>query len=120
MIIGDSAEQFSATELRRLNRRGWKLVNHLTPKGNADIDHLLVGTSGVLVVETKWRSHNWNLADPADPATLDAVRQVSDSANSVRLWLRADLGDVTPRAAVFAWGPQLSWDEEHPFERCEG
>jgi len=52
-MMGDLAEQWTASELRKLRRRGWRVLNHVMLK-QRDIDHVLIGPGGVYAVETKW------------------------------------------------------------------
>src|SRR5579859_5197607 len=51
-VMAAAAEEWTAVDLRRLRRRGWRLVNGLQLRDQADIDHIAVGPAGVLVVET--------------------------------------------------------------------
>lgn len=53
VMMGDTAEMWTAMELRRLQSRGWRIVNHFV-LAKDDIDHVLVGPGGAYVVETKW------------------------------------------------------------------
>src|SRR4051812_48355601 len=82
--MGATAETWTAAELRRLRRHGWRMINGLVLPGR-DVDHLLVGPTGVIVVETKWSSTDWHLT-PADENVLAAVEQVGANARSLRLW----------------------------------
>ncbi len=101
-MMGELAEQWTASELRPLRRYGWRLVNHFALR-TWDIDHLLVGPGGALVVETKWSAQSWVL-DPPDEAITKAVRQVESNARDVRLW--TNLPVVEP--VVILWGPEAS------------
>jgi len=51
--MGATAEEWTASELRPLRRRRWRVANHVA-LGRPDIDHVLVGPGGVIAVETKW------------------------------------------------------------------
>jgi hypothetical protein len=101
-MMGDLGEQWTASELRKLRRRGWHLVNHLTLR-NRDIDHVLVGPGGVLAVETKWSAQQWSWS-PADERLLDATRTVQASAHDLQLWhdLKS-VGVSEVRSVVFVW-----------------
>lgn len=120
LLAGASGEQLTASELRRLQRHGWHLVNHLVLKGRGDVDHVAVGPGGLLVVETKWRSDAWDLSVLDDPIIVEATAQASRNANITALWLRRSLGRVEPHVAIVAWGPQLSWDVDNPIRTSEG
>lgn len=58
LIMGELAEQWTARELRRLPGGGWKVVNHFG-LARGDIDHVVVGSPGVFVIETKWSALSW-------------------------------------------------------------
>ena len=49
-MMGDTAEQWTAQELRPLSKDGWRLINHFGLTGD-DLDHLLVGP----VASSSWR-----------------------------------------------------------------
>jgi hypothetical protein len=76
-LSGLLAETATAEELRRLRRRGWRLVNGLVLRGNADIDHVAVGPAGVLVVETKYSDEAWlgSQGSPFMDSRLDQARE---------------------------------------------
>ena len=88
-LDGLVAEQWTAAELRRLQRRGWRLVNGLVLKDKFDIDHVAVGPAGVLVVETKHSADPWPVGVQGDTFMLDrlerACRQVRENARLIRL-----------------------------------
>lgn len=102
MTMATTAEQWTAQELRRLRRRGWKVVSHTTPK-YGDIDHIAVGPGGLLVIETKWRS---DPSDFDDQGWLTAgCRKLSENARLVRLSLQARLQTAPTRTAFVCWSP---------------
>jgi len=90
VMMGDLAEQWTASELRGLRRDGWRLVNQLALRA-WDIDHVLIGPGGVLAVETKWSAHPWVL-DPPDDRVRRAVQQAQANARDLRLWGRSRVG----------------------------
>jgi hypothetical protein len=51
--IGGEAEQWTATELAKLDERAWR-VYHDVPLRYGNIDHVVVGPGRVYAVETKW------------------------------------------------------------------
>ena len=105
MEMARIAEQWTAQELRRLRRRGWKVVSHTIPK-YGDIDHIAVGPGGLLVLETKWRS---DPSDFDDQGWLTAgCRKLSENARLVRLSLQARLQDAPTRTAFVCWSPSGS------------
>lgn len=104
LMMGDLAEQWTASELRPLRRSGWRLVNHLLVKPG-DVDHVLIGPGGAWAVETKWSATPWQLTPP-DERVRAAAEQVSGSARRLRLWTefrRTGVPDV--HAVVVLWGP---------------
>lgn len=106
-MMGDLAEQWTAAELRGLRRGGWRLVNQLALRP-WDIDHVLIGSGGAVVVETKWSANPWVL-DPPDERVRRAVRQAQGNARDLRLWGRSraqGFAQVLP--VVMLWGPGSS------------
>ena len=81
------AETWVADEPRRMSRHGWRIVNGLSLRANMDIDHIAIGSSGVLVVETKYSEHAWPVGIAGDQfmanRLADAVAQVSRNAKDV-------------------------------------
>lgn len=72
LMMGELAEQRTAAELRPLHKAGWKLVNHFALTNREDMDHVLVGPAGLLVVETKWSASPW-----ADDWHADRIRDAA-------------------------------------------
>ena len=107
---GDEAEQWTAQELRKVGRRcrrgEWFLVNRV-PFDRHDIDHVLLGPWGVLVVETKWSAASWDDRDGVERQQR-AVAQVRGCARRLGLWgeIRKILrdGDIALRPVVVIWG----------------
>jgi hypothetical protein len=104
--MGALAETWTASELRPLRRNGWRIANHLLLRFG-DIDHLLVGPNGVLIIETKWSAYEWA---PGTDRFQQAIRQVKGRARDVRLW-RPELRHASPdlvRPVLFLWGGSRS------------
>jgi hypothetical protein len=99
LMAGELAEQWTANALRPMREHGWKLANHVLFNGG-DVDHVLVGPGGVLVVETKWRRDPWRTTGP-DFDRDAAIRQVQEKARSVALLLKP-IG-VVPHPIVVRW-----------------
>lgn len=98
------AEGDTAAALRRLERRGWALVDDVAFEG-WNVDHVLVGPSGVFAIETKWTSVDWRVANGRlhDGRTQ---RQALNGAKKVATFLDHHAGvrcHVTP--VIAAWGP---------------
>jgi hypothetical protein len=100
IMRGDIAERQTASELRRLRRRGWLLINHFM-RERRDIDHVAIGPGLVLVVSTKWSSVPWNLDVPEQRVALVA-EQVAGDAQLIRSLMGRDR--VTTIPVLMLWG----------------
>ena len=92
-FVSAVAEEWTAADLRRLRRRGWQLINGLKFVDQSDIDHVVIGSAGLLVIETKWSSEWWDTS--AENGFLaqrvhEAVVQVARDAKQIY----GSLGDV--------------------------
>jgi len=105
-MMGDQAEQWTAQELRRLSRRGWRLVNHFALRAD-DIDHVLIGPGGAIALETKWSASTWH-SDYGRQRLRDAVTQVKANARTLRLWHPLKSREVPVTPVVVLWGRGLS------------
>ena len=100
-MMGDIGEQWTAQELRRLRRKGWQVVNHVTLTA-PDIDHVLVGPGGMFAIETKWSATPWTVDDAR---IRSAAESACRNARRLGLWQNlkpAQVGQVRP--VVFLWG----------------
>lgn len=106
VAMGEIAEQWTAQELRKLRRHGWRVVNHVLLR-TWDIDHVLVGPGGVFAVETKWSAQPWELKPPGS-GVARAVWQVSGNARDLSLWQPIKAAGAGPaRGVVVLWGPPV-------------
>ncbi len=104
-LMGDLAEQWTASELRQLRRRGWKLMNHFALREFEDMDHVVVGPGGIFVVETKWSSNGWQLRPPSR-AVAEAADQVAENARLLATWHGVKtVGRPAVHGLVVLWGP---------------
>jgi len=110
--MGATAEMWTASELRRLRRHGWTVVNGVPLKGR-DVDHVLVGPGGVVVVESKWSSYGWHV-DPPDHQVQLAMTQVAANARTLRLWEGVKASGAPVSAVVFLWGGSRAAAPERP------
>lgn len=102
--MGRFAEQHVAGQLREARRRGWHLANHVSvTAGAADVDHLVVGPAGVLVVETKYKSDGWGDRFAVERLT-SAASSVSQSRNKVVAFLQPHVPRDAVRAVVVVMG----------------
>lgn len=118
VYMGESAEQWTAQELRKLARRDWRLLNSVVLK-QGDIDHIAIGPGGVLVLESKWTSRFYDPERPPDLGWLrDAAGRTAANAVRVRSMFANIAQDMKVTPAVVVWGPGSSQLE--PFDvACE-
>lgn len=97
--MGADAEQWTAGELAKLDRRRWT-VFHDVPMEYGNIDHLAVGPGRVYAIETKWTARS-DMDRFLNGASRQAERQACD-LESV-LSARGAGREVIPLLVV--WGP---------------
>lgn len=109
-FVGATAEEWTAIELRRLRRDGWRLVNGLKVRGDYDVDHVVVGPGGALVVETKWSADAWPMTAGhrgfMSDRLVDAAGAARRNAGDVSTLFRGELGVGTIRPIVVVWSPE--------------
>jgi len=99
-MAGEHAEQWTASELRPLLKLGHQLVNHVDVDGRGDADHVLIGPSGLFVLETKWSAEPWT---PDSPWLYAAVAGVKRRHR--RTWLQLKPHGARGGAPVLVlWG----------------
>lgn len=107
--MGHAAEEWTDAELRRLRGKGWRHVNHLVIKPEfGDIDHVAVGPDGVIVIETKWRSHEEDVDELSD-WMAGALKQAQRNRHQVVQllnWQRRD--PLLVQGLVVLWGPDVT------------
>ncbi len=113
--LGRFAEQWTAQELRGLRGQGWELVNNVKFK-QGDIDHVLIGPAGVVVVETKggrteWSDHRWE--ERLQKAADQAARNTGDTRRLIKHITR----DAPVRPAVALWPSDTA--ERRAFDGVE-
>jgi hypothetical protein len=99
LVIGRQAERSTADVLRHMRRQGWSVMHNASLGRGRDIDHVAIGPSGVLVIETKWRR------DLTDQDLEWAAVQVRQSQREVHGVLRAHLDGAPVVPLVVVWGP---------------
>ena len=112
VLMGVTAEQWTADELKRLPRSGWKVIHHFA-LNHGDIDHLLLGPGGLYCIETKWSASPWHDQWGRDRQDA-AARQVQDSARRVTNWHPARSQGLRAQPVVVLWGGALSVSDETP------
>ena len=111
-LVGDLGEQWTHDELRHLAGRSWKIVHRVLFRAAEDIDHVLIGPGGVVVVETKWSADDWR-SRRMRPRIADAAAQVQENARVMKLVLRSVLGDAPVRSIVALWPGDPELLREH-------
>lgn len=104
-MLGSQGEEWTSDALRKLLRRGWRVIEHV-PLQKGDIDHALIGPGGAYAIETKATYGEWNLDDP-DEWLLRAASQARHRAERLRALLRSRDCDVRTdvRPLLVLWGP---------------
>lgn len=77
-----------------------------------DVDHVVVGPAGVVVMDTKWTS---DPCDPCDQRTASRLRPktvaVATQAAQIAKEIEAAAGRVSVTPALVCWGPRLGLPE---------
>ena len=103
--MGGWAESWTADELKRAQRRGWRVI-HRAVLSFGDIDHVAIGAPGLVVLETKWSADAWSSRRQIH---LDrAVAQASLNAQRVRNFVRSVTGAAPTYSAVVLWSAEPS------------
>ena len=100
------AEEFTASELRRLRLKGWKRLDHVEFHAY-DVDHVIVGPGGVFVIETKYNNVSWPISDNRFDNTWanDAVAQARRNADHIKALLAQKLkASYEAQAILMIWG----------------
>jgi hypothetical protein len=99
---GADGEAWTYAGLRRALPRGWRVVNDVQ-LDRSNVDHVIVGLSRIIVVETKLRSGTWG-TDYGHKKIRAACGQARHNAR--RLGRRLDEAGIAslPTAVVVLWG----------------
>ncbi|MDP1721113.1 MAG: nuclease-related domain-containing protein [Candidatus Nanopelagicaceae bacterium] len=119
-IMGLDGESRTADILRGFRKRGWTLINGIKIKSHSDVDHILVGPGGVLVIETKWSHHAWPANDAGQSSMSSqlstAVGQALTNRNLVKWRFGKSLEGVEIRAVCVLWSAEDSSNLPQVFE----
>jgi hypothetical protein len=119
-LMGLEGEHFTAEILRKFRPHGWILVNGIKIKRAADIDHVLVGPAGLLVIESKWSHNPWPTSDQDQTfmagAFKRAVSQALRNRKDVEWRFEKDLEGVTIKAVCVLWSNEYSASDPLWFE----
>ncbi len=101
--LGELGEKWTTQQLRSLVRtREWRLINRLHLKRYSDVDHVLIGPPGVIVIETKGGATDW--METSQQSRIDAaVEQVRRNEIPVRGLVRAKQTGTPTHAVVVLW-----------------
>jgi hypothetical protein len=105
-VAGAVAELWTRDEVKPLHRAGWRVLHGVPGRPREDIDHVVVGPAGVYVIETKWSSMTWSLADRSMRQRIDrATEQAEAGARRIAGVLKEH--ELAPRVhpLVVLWGP---------------
>lgn len=101
---------------RRMRALGWVVFDGVPFAGLGDIDHIAIGPTGVLAVESKWTNCDWSLEHGKLRGPIgDPVGQAWRNADRLGRFLASrDVSvDVTPILVV--WGPGCGWDQDNEW-----
>lgn len=102
---GADGEEFTAHELRRHSRKGWRCIHNVALE-SGDIDHIVVGRGGVVAIETKCPDAGWAWLRRQN-IHIPWVRQAARSAMKASALVRQHSGmrvEVHPVVVVWARG----------------
>ena len=99
---GELGEQWTVQTLRPLLKQGqWRLINHVRLRP-WDIDHILFGPGGVVVIETKGGRSDWS-DRRFEQRIRDAARQAANNARDISRYLKHEIDGTPVRAVVVLW-----------------
>jgi hypothetical protein len=99
---GADAEELTAELLMR-RLPSWTVVHSLL-LNSADIDHIAVGPGGVIAVETKWTSSEWENQHGRRSKYVAALAQARRSAERLERFLASKGSAVDVQAMLVVWG----------------
>lgn len=99
-LAGEYAETWTAEELAPLRGQGCRVLHHVVVDGRGDVDHVVLGPAGLLVLETKWSSRPWAMHGPEMRAAAAALEQ-----RARRTWLQLKRhGAASALPVLVLWG----------------
>ena len=107
LIMGIQGESSTADVLAEFKDKNWHLIHGMRFRGSGDIDHLLVGPSGILVFETKWSRDKWPMKSERRNYISNqlngAITQVKENRETLRLRLKGLTDEVPIYAVCVLW-----------------
>lgn len=113
-LMGLDGEASTADVLRKMKHDGWRLVNGIKIQWKADIDHILVGPPGILVVESKWSHNRWPMGKPGEAFMTHRLNRAVSQALSNRKDVEAKLAtglNAKVQAICVLWSSEDSSDD---------
>ena len=118
--LGNFGEVSTAEVLWKFEKSGWFLVNGLLLNPKWDIDHVLVGPAGVILIETKWSADSWPIAVPGKTFMKkridDAVKQARSNKYDLLKEFNSILFHVDVLPICVLWSlknpSNLSWTQQ--------
>lgn len=101
-VMGAIGEVWTAQELRRMRRSGWVLVNRFMSERWGDVDHVLVGPGGVVVVETKWSGQSWQLDYQRNTYATGSLKKAANQAQQARKELASWIQTIAPGIQIMS------------------
>jgi hypothetical protein len=101
--VGALGEEWTEEVLRKL-APPWRVRSNVS-FGAFDVDHVAVGPTGVLAVESKWTSGEWDIAaSRLDPYLKSKISQARERAKAVATVVGPD---VVVHPVLVCWGPRV-------------
>ena len=117
---GADSESWTRTELCKVLRSDYEIINDVQLNGRGNADHVVVGPAGVFVIEVKWSSTPWASLAGYD-GIRRACRQAKGSARAIATLLNQHGLANAPEPLVVLWGGRTrEWSYEVSLRRVEG
>lgn len=123
-LMAIDGEASTSDVFRRFRRRGWVVINGLNISKESrkwDVDHVVVGPAGFIVVESKWARDAWPMADAYIKDMSErlnvAVRQVLRNQKDVQEEFKGLLKGVMVRPICVLWAGNYLPDGKPFLER---
>jgi hypothetical protein len=118
--LGGIAERDTSTELRRLRRRGWRVVDSV-PFAGYDVDHVAIGPPGVFAVETKRSSMPVTISGTTVKGLYhgNPLGQARQGAKKIQHLLHSKGIDVEVRPVLAIWAHSLPPELDRGIELGE-
>lgn len=114
-MAGGDAEDWTAAVLRKLGAKRWHALHDVPLEASWDADHIVVGPTGVFVLETKWTATRQSERRGYLRGRLEyGADQAWRGARRVRSVLRGAGVIVDVEPVVVLWGPRDAWGDDHP------